>query len=255
MSSNILVIPDMQVKPEQALEHIAALGNFIVTHKPDIIVNLGDMWDMPSLSSYDRSTKKAEGRRVDQDIAAGNAAMDVLLHDLRKLQSKQRAQKKKVYTPRLVFLVGNHEERIMRHVNVNPELSGFLDYSHLALADWEVCDFLVPINIEGILFAHYFYNPNSSRPYGGSIINRLNKVKESFVQGHEQTFIFDRQYTPSRTLTGIVAGAFYMHDEEYKGPQGNTHWRGVIMLHDAHEGDYRKEEIPLQHLLTCYGGS
>lgn len=255
MSSNILVIPDTQCKEGQEWPHLAALGSWIATHQPDVIVHLGDHFDMESLSSYDRGTKKAEGKRVYQDIAAGKAAMDVLLHDLRKLQAKQRYQRKRIYTPRLIFLIGNHEERIMRHVNANPELEGFLDYSHLGLEEWEVYDFLEPVNVENILFAHYFYNPNSGRPFGGSIVNRLNKVKESFVQGHEQTFIFDRQYTAQRTLTGLVAGAFYMHDEDYKGPQGNTHWRGVIMLHDAEDGDYRKEEIPLSHLLERYSNA
>lgn len=252
MSSNILVIPDTQCKEGQEWPHLAALGQYIVKHRPEVIVHLGDHWDMPSLSSYDRGTRKAEGKRVYQDIAAGNAAMDVLLHDLRKLQSKQRKHKIKVYKPRMVFLIGNHEERIMRHVNANPELHGFLDYSHLSLSEWEVSDFLIPKEVEGILFAHYFYNPNSGRPFGGSITNRLNKVKESFIQGHEQTLLFDRQYTPNRTLTGLVAGAFYLHDEEYKGAQGNTHWRGVIMLHDAEGGDYRKEEIPIDYLMEKY---
>lgn len=252
MSSNILVIADTQCKEGQEWPHLAALGSLIVKQRPDVVVHIGDHWDMPSLSSYDIGTKKAEGRRVYQDIAAGNAAMDVLLHDLRKLQAKQRIQKIKVYRPRLVFLVGNHEERIMRHVNANPELAGFLDYSHLALADWEVHEFLKPVDIEGILFAHYFYQPNTGRPIGGAIANRLNKIKESFVAGHEQTKLHDRHYTHNRVLTGLVAGAFYLHDEEYKGFQGNDHWRGCNMLHNASEGDYRLEELPINYIMDEY---
>ena len=252
MASNILVIPDCQVKEGDPLEHLAALGSYIVKHRPDIIVNLGDFYDFPSLSSYDMGTKKAEGNRIYQDIAAGNAAMDVLLHKLRKLQAKQKKQKVKIYKPRMVFLLGNHCDRMMRYVNENPELAGFLDYSHLALQDWEVYDFLKPIKIEGILFAHYFYQPNTGRPIGGAIANRLNKIKESFVQGHEQTLLFDRHYTLERVITGLVAGSFYQHDEGYKSHQGNTHWRGCLMLHDVSEGDYRLEELPIDFIMEKY---
>lgn len=88
MPANILLIADTQTKEGQEWPHLAKLGDFIVRRRPDVIVHIGDHWDMPSLSSYDRGTRKAEGKRVYQDIAAGNAAMDVLLHDLKKLQAR-----------------------------------------------------------------------------------------------------------------------------------------------------------------------
>lgn len=51
---------------------------------------------------------------------------------------------------------------------------------------------------------------------------------------------------------GLVAGAFYMHDEEYKGPQANNHWRGVCMLNNVHDGVYDLETISLRSLLGKY---
>ncbi|GAA4647912.1 hypothetical protein GCM10023116_01740 [Kistimonas scapharcae] len=250
MASNILLIADTQCKPEQEWPHLAQLGRFIVDKRPDVIVHIGDHWDMPSLSAYDRGTAKAEGKRVYQDIAAGNAAMDVLLHDLHKLQAKQRRNKEKVYKPRKVFCVGNHEQRIIRHVNANPELQGFLDYSHLKLDGWEAYDFLEPVQIEGILFSHYFANPHSGKPIGGTIQNRLNKIKESFVQGHQQAFMYDKVYTLNRVLCGIVAGAFYLHDEEYMGHQGNRqHWRGICMLKDAEDGHFAVDEYRIEDIM------
>lgn len=251
MASNILLIADTQTKEGQEWPHLAKLGDFIIRRRPDVIVHIGDHWDFESLSSYDRGTRRAEGKRVYQDIAAGNAAMDVLLHDLKKLQAKQRKHKEKLYKPRMVFCTGNHEERLERHVNANPELHGFLDYSHLNLADWEVYDFLEVARVEGILFSHYFANPGTGKPIGGTVQNRLNKIKESFVQGHQQTFQFDKVYTLNRTLTGLVAGAFYLHDEGYMGPQGNRqHWRGCVMLDNAQDGDYAIEEIRMADLMA-----
>ena len=251
MASNILLIADTQTKEGQEWPHLAKLGAFITRRKPDVIVHIGDHWDMPSLSSYDRGTRKAEGKRVYQDIAAGNAAMDVLLHDLHKLQTRQRKNKEKLYKPRMIFCIGNHEERIARHVNANPELHGFLGYDKLKLDGWEVYDFLEVAEVEHILFSHYFANPSSGKPIGGTIQNRLNKIKESFVQGHQQAFMHDKVHTLKRTLTGLVAGAFYIHDEGYMGPQGNRqHWRGVVMMNHAQEGTYALEEIRLEDLLA-----
>ena len=251
MPSNILVIADTQCKPGQQWPHLAKLSQFIVRRRPDVIVHIGDHWDMPSLSAYDKGTGKAEGRRVKEDIEAGNAAMDVLLHDLRLLQARQRKNKKKPYTPKMVFITGNHEYRKDRYLNNNPELQGLLGKELFNLEDWEVYDFLEVAEVEGILFSHYFANPGSGRPFGGSIQNRLNKIKESFVQGHQQTFMHDKVHTLKRTLTGLVAGAFYVHDEEYMGYQGNRqHWRGVVMLNNAAEGTYALEEIRLEDLLA-----
>ena len=68
-----LVIGDTQSKPGTPTEHIEALGNLIVERQPDVIIHIGDNWDMESLSSYDEDTFKMEGRRIEDDIEAGRA--------------------------------------------------------------------------------------------------------------------------------------------------------------------------------------
>ena len=248
----ILVIPDTQVKPGVPLDHLQACGNYIVRKRPDVIVHLGDHWDMASLSSYDKGTKRSEGRRVQEDIEAGLQGMEVLLAPLNALQMRQKTNKKKVYRPRMIFCTGNHEERIMRHVNSNAQLDGFLGYESLRLNDmgWEVYDFLEPVTIEGITFAHYFYNPNSGRPYGGQIQNKINKIKTSFVQGHCQGLEIGTETTNAgKKIWGIVAGSFYMHEEEYKGYQGNGHWNGILMLHNVQDGDFSPTIVNMDYLL------
>ena len=54
----LLFIPDTQIKNGVNLDHIQALGNYILDKKPDIIVCIGDWWDMPSLSSYEKKGSK-----------------------------------------------------------------------------------------------------------------------------------------------------------------------------------------------------
>jgi hypothetical protein len=250
-----LLIPDTQVKEGAPLEHLAALGNYIVAKRPDVIIHIGDHWDMPSLSSYDRGKKAMEGRRVLADIEAGKRAMEVLLTPLWNLQAKQRANKKKVYQPRMEFCIGNHEERIARHVESNPELDGSLGYEDLCLDSfgWNVNPFLSPVTIDGISYAHYFYNPLSGRPYGGAINNKLNKVKSSFTMGHVQGLQIATETTNTgNKIWGLVAGSFYLHDETYKGPQGNDHFRGIVMKHNVKDGDYSPCIVDIHYLMEEY---
>ena len=245
------VIPDTQVKPGVKLNHLTAAGNYIVEKRPEVIVHLGDHWDMSSLSSYDRGTKKAEGKRYQDDIVAGLEGMMALLGPIKDLQRKQKYQKIKQYNPRMVFLIGNHEERIMRHVNANPELAGKLGYQDLKLEKygWEVHDFTKPVNIDGVWYAHYFYNAMSGRALGGKAHTKLTNLGFSFTMGHQQgleTAI--KALNNGDTIRGTVAGSFYQHEEAYKGPQGNKHWHGCLYKHEVEKGNYCLMELSMTYL-------
>jgi hypothetical protein len=67
---NLLVIGDPHAHPDYDNDRFTDLGRFIVKARPDMVVCIGDMADMPSLSSYDRGTKGFEGRRYKKDIEA-----------------------------------------------------------------------------------------------------------------------------------------------------------------------------------------
>lgn len=238
MIRKLLLIPDTQVKPGVDLAHLAQLGVDIVNERPDVIVHIGDHWDMPSLSSYDRGTAKAEGRRVLDDLDAGNLGMELIVGPLKQLQAKQRASGKKVYKPKMYFHMGNHEDRIRKYENNNPALLGALATDRLNLSMWNVVPFLQVNVLEDVHFSHYFYNPNTGRPYSGTMEFRLGKLKRSFVQGHEQGLKYATEAVGDNRIHGLMAGSFYLHDEDYKGPQGNNHWRGHCYLHNVSNGSF-----------------
>ena len=252
----ILVIPDTQTKPGVPIGHLSACGHYIVDKKPDVVVHIGDHWDMPSLSSYDKKTSRCfEGRRVLNDIKAGNEAMAELMAPLESYNRKQRAQKGKQYKPRKVFCLGNHEARIARAIEDNPSYEGLLGYDRLALGDWEVHGFLDIVNIHDILFSHYFVNTSSllKGTLGGTIEGKLQRIGNSFVMGHQQTLQFGARYLNDGTAhIGLVAGAFYQHHEDYMGPQGNHHWRGCVMLNDVRDGKFDPMFLSLDYLLRRY---
>jgi len=248
----ILVIPDCQTKPGVDTSHLDWLGKYIVKVRPDIIVNLGDFFDMPSLSSYDKGKASIEGRRISEDIEFSRNALEQITRPLRALQKKGN----QAYNPRLVFILGNHEQRIVRYTENNPELQGSISYDTLGIKElgWELYDFLEVVNIEGILFSHYFANPMSGRPYTGRAHSLVQRVGKSFVQGHRQELDYCcRELVDGDKQFGLVAGAFYLHDEGYKGYQGNKHWRGVIVLHEVQNGWGDAMFVSTEYLRRKYG--
>jgi hypothetical protein len=253
MTVRHLFIPDVQAKEGVPTEHLSWIGNYIVDKKPEVIIQIGDFADMPSMSSYDKGNKSFEGRRYKKDIKAAKEAMDTLLGPLRRYNQKQRQLKHAQYKPRMVLTLGNHEERIARAVEAQAELEGVIGYHDLPYEDWEVHDYLKPVVIDGVMYVHYLSNPMSGKPYGGTSLNQLNKVQHSFCVGHKQTLDVATYFTPLGKQTwGIIAGACYLHDEEYKGYQGNAHFRGVIMLNDVKGGTFSPWFIPLDYLRARY---
>lgn len=249
-----LFLPDCQVKPGVDLSYLSWIGQYIVDKKPDVIVCIGDFSDCESLSSYDKGKKSFEGRRYKADMQAAKEGMDLLLGPMREHNERAVEGHRKQYKPRMVMTLGNHEERIMRVCNENPELDGVMGYHDLPYGDWEVYDYLQPVEIDGILYCHFNPNPMTGKPRGGRAALQLEKVGKSFCVGHAQTLDVAVRYLPSgEQQWGIIAGACYLHDESYKSYVGNHHFRGVIMLHDVKDGGFDPMIVSLDYLKERYG--
>lgn len=253
--SNILVIPDVQVKPGVDISHLKWLGQYIVDKRPEKIVCIGDFADMPSLSSYDVGKKSFEGRRYRADVEASHNAMNDLLGPLFIHNIRQARFKQKQYHPRMVLTLGNHENRINKAVENDPKLEGTIGIEDLQYEDfgWEVYPFLDVVVIDGVAFSHYFTTGTAGRP--ASTANaQLNKVHMSCIAGHQQGLqIATGKRADGALLTSIIAGSFYLHDEEYMGQQGNKHWRGALMLHGVEDGKFDLNLLPMRYLEEKYG--
>lgn len=251
-SLKIMVIPDTQVKHGESTEYLSAIGQYIVDKKPDVVVMLGDFWDMHSLSSYDKGKTSFEGRRVTEDIEAGKAGMKAMLKPLKDYKANHSD-----YNPRMVFTVGNHDFRLQRVADNNSEYDGFIGMHLLELEnDWEVVPFLKPIVIQGISFVHYLTHPMNGKPMGGNALAQLKAIGSSFVVGHKQTLdVAMMPVLDGNMRIGIIAGASYPFDEAYKGTQlGNKHFRGLVMLHEAKEGYADPSFISTEFLINRLKG-
>ena len=252
-----LVIPDCQVKPGVPLEHLDWLGQYIVAKKPDVIVQIGDFADMESLSFYDVGKKAFEGRRYKNDIDVVRQGMAKLLGPLHSEQSKAIKNHRERYQPTLVLTLGNHEDRITRAIESDPKLEGVLSLEDLKYQEdgWEVHPYLEPVIIDGIVYNHYFPSGQMGRPCT-SARAILNKYHMSCFAGHQQgRDIAYGKRADGKTITAIIAGSFYQHEETYLNPVTNNHWRGIYVLHEVEDGSFDEMAVSLNYLKRKYGGN
>lgn len=250
MSKRIFIIPDTQCRAGEPNRHLLWVGKAIKRYEPDYVVHMGDHWDMPSLSTFTAlGSKDKENARIHLDIKAGNTGMDLIEEGMDGFQPSRK-----------IILRGNHEHRLDRYIGTDPRLAGVLGPHLFNDRDygWEIIPYKNgspgAVELEGVIFAHYFANPNTGKAISGTIQNRLSKIGNSFVQGHQQGLLQGNvQYATGKIQHGIVAGSCYLHDEDYKG-MANAHWRGVVVLNETRKGTFCEMPLTLDYLCREYEG-
>lgn len=248
-----VVIPDPHATPEADNRRADWASKLIIDVKPDVVVNLGDAADMASLSTYDKGKRDFHGRSYKADI---NSHLDFQA----RLWEPIRSRKKKMSFR--VVLEGNHERRVERALDLSPELAGtigFNDFDFDSHYDEVVrYDGGTPgvIELDGILFAHYFITGVSGRPIGGERPAHmlLDKIGASCIAGHLHTFDFATRINISgRTRNGLVAGCFHEHNPGWAGNIGHLWKRGLCVLRNVKDGDFDLQFISMEALRDEYG--
>lgn len=246
MGKTIYVIPDTQSKC--GVENpLIAVACHISELKPDYIIHLGDHWDFPSLSQYDKGKKSHRAKTYRKDCEAGNHAMQEFFEVLDEQWPEHENVCEKI------ILVGNHEYRRDRAMEYGPD--ELIDLMDLVTPDYTRWDKVIPFlkvhKIEGIYFCHYFQQDASDRPISKPQ-QLLSKRHRSMIAGHKQGF----EYAESITMEGdriqaIIAGSCYYHDEGYKG-HTNHHFRGTLTLRTIKAGQFDYSIHSLTSLDRAY---
>lgn len=248
-----LVIPDPHAHADHPNDRADWIGQLIVDLKPDVVINLGDMWDLPSFSGYDKGKARFHGRAYRKDLDAG------LEFDDRLWTPTRRAKKKR---PLRIFLEGNHEERMKRALDQQPELEGTIGFKDFQLDRNydEIIQYVgqTPgtITVDGIVYAHYFVSGVMARNVGGEhpAYTLLTKQFSSATCGHLHTFDYCiRTDANGRRLHGLVAGVAQDYDSDWAGEVNKLWSRGVVIKRGVENGDYDLEWVSLQRLKQVYG--
>lgn len=250
--STHLVVSCSHAHYEHDNERATWLGKLIVDVRPDVVVHLGDGADMPSLSSFDKGTKASIGRTYEKDIAAFQDFQDRMWEPVRK-------QKKKM--PYSVYLLGNHEQRIVKAVNAAPELEGAISVDDLELPVWY--NDVVPydgntpgiIELSGIWYAHYFVSGALGRAISSehTAYTLVNKAGASCTQGHTHEFDYCvRSKVDGSKMHGLVVGCYQDYTNDWAGKIATQWDRGVVVKRNVEDGTYDHEWISLKSMKKEY---
>ncbi|MCB0370653.1 MAG: metallophosphoesterase [Bdellovibrionales bacterium] len=248
-----LVLPDSHAHPKYNNDRALLVAQLISDLRPDVVVNLGDMWDMASMSNYEKGRASFVGRNYRDDLDAGLDFDDKLWYKVRK------NKKRKPYS---VFLEGNHEFRMKRALDIQPELQGvisFKDYDLNRNYD-EVVEYEgnTPgvVTIDGIDYAHYFTSGVMGRPIGGEhpAYSLLTKQYTSCTCGHIHVTDFATRTRPNgKRIIGCVAGVFQDYNSDWAGEINKLWWRGLIIKRNVQDGNYDPEWVSIERLKQIYG--
>jgi hypothetical protein len=252
MGKKHLVIPDSHAHYKHHNRRAEWLGKLILDTKPDVVIHLGDSADMPSLSGYDKGKKSFQGRTYRADI-------DAHLDFNTRLWDTVRAAKRRL--PHRYILEGNHEHRIVKAIDVQPELDGAISLDDLRMLDFY--DEFIQYNgrspgvveIDGIAYAHFFISGVMGKSIGG-----LHPAYAILQKGYRTATAGDLHLLDYRLLTGIggrrlqamVAGCYQDYDSDWAGEANSLWWRGVIVKNNVENGSYDPTFISLEAIRKEY---
>lgn len=258
MTKDILVVPDCHAHPGYDNQRADWLGQYIKDSKPDVVVNMGDTFDMPSLSRYEKGKVSSYESSYEKDIISGVDFLDRMWHPIRKSKKKR---------PLSIFLEGNHEHRLKSFLESNDyhQLEG--NSVGIGYKDYQLSDYHQEIvyyegqtpgiySLEGISFAHFMVSGLMGRPIGGEhhASSLIAKNHSSCVVAHSHTLDFAvRGTVTGKTIMGLVSGVYQDYKSGWAGKINELWFPCVINLRGAEDGRYDPEVISLSRLCREYG--
>ena len=241
-----VVIGDPHCTPKASNERFLWAGRLAADVGATHIICMGDFCSMDSLSSYDKKKKSFEGRRYEKDMDHSHQALALFNKGLGK------------HKPRKIMIHGNHEDRIDRFVDENPELEGKMSISDLQFKEygWQEVPFKQIKIVSGVHYVHYLPNGIMGRAISGENIARsiLNKHKVSATVGHCHLLDYAVATLPNgKKLQALSAGCYLTHPEFFAKDTQHMWWSGIIVKREVNNGSYNVETIDMKAIRKEYG--
>ena len=168
MIKKILLAYDVHLDTRVPKEY-QLFKKFVKDFKPDEVMLGGDFMDVSALSHWDYDKKrKMEGRRYNKECEVANKELDYL-------------QK---YSKKVTYLEGNHEQRVQRYLDKNPEMEGIIEIP-LVLNLYERGIKYYPLNTYYKLGHLYFTHGLYTNEFHAK--KTLLNVGKNIVTGHLHT--------------------------------------------------------------------
>lgn len=246
----VVIIGDAHVDDEQSLARFKAAGKFIADKKPDYVVIIGDFLTLNCLSAWDRNKRlKMENRRYFKEIAAGNLALDYLHAGMKVLKTK----------PKLIYIKGNHENRLDRYLDTDPTFVGSVSIeADLKLKErgWTVVEYKDVYYVDGVAFTHIPVSSNGSSIGNPTVAQKaLRLFSTSVVFGHTHTLdhAAEHRHGSKHLCQALSVGCFFEKVDEYAQGSKTDYWRGLVTLDIYHANRFDIETTSLSNVVKKYG--
>lgn len=231
----IVMLNDQHV-PFHDVDTIKAVNHGLKHMKPNRVILGGDVVDFYSISRFDKDPL----RRLHLDVEV--SAVEHYLADLRKA----------VPEAKIVYLPGNHEDRLQRYIHVHaPELAwvdelklpGLLHLEDFDI-DWHPSRWYP---YRGVIYSHL----DRANKYGGYTAKNVGlDVGQSLVHGHSHKTghvrIGERDFYDN--------GCLCQAEMEYMAASGPTAWSQAFMVVDYIGGKPYFTQVPIKNHQYVYDG-
>ncbi len=113
----VIVLPDLQI-PYHDEAALSAVEKYMADERWDEWVQLGDFVDLDHLSKFSKdAARKLNGKSLEGDYAAGRKILD----------KHSRILRKKNPACKMTLIEGNHEIRVEKFIDANPQLQGSIE--------------------------------------------------------------------------------------------------------------------------------
>ena len=226
----VLFIGDLHQDPRHPhrIDVLAWAARFGSDRKVGRVVQVGDWGTFDGASFHDKNDT-LRGRlkpTIKQDLDNQKDSLATF-----------HANKGADWNPKLDITLGNHENRIHRFENANPETAGMFSNeleTNFAQFGWQTRPYGEVMFIQGVGMSHHPTN-GAGRAFGGKTgpQRAANELTSSFISGHTHAF---QHYTSGKI--GMVSGVDVMEVgcalpqgevEDYAVHSINNWWHGLVV--------------------------
>jgi len=231
------------------LDRFHWLAAFVNHKKPDVLIDGGDFDDFGSLCTHERNeTYKGKLKHS-------------LAKDLEQAARARAILKKEItHSCRQIAVLGNHEERIWRYEDANPEMYGIPSSIYLEIltsTGWEVYRFKDTVNVAGVDFTHVPFN--KGKEFGGENATRAaaKAAQRDIVFGHiHELQMFHDGKLNNNSVMAICGGCFmpdgYIPSYAKKDRKEYFYGAWEFLVKDGRIKSFKAYHI--SELEACYGG-
>lgn len=216
----VIVIPDCQIPYHDKLS-MRAVERYMADEEWDEVIYMGDFMDFHQLAKF----TKDEPEALTKSLAADYNVANVILDRHKMVVNSERTTKK----PKWTYLFGNHEDRVRRFMEENPQTKGLLDVDvNLRLKErgFKVVKSYPNGDVHRIGNAYFHHGLYTSQNHAAKMVSNFG-VNIFYGHTHDVQLCSKVLWGKDKTIVGQSLGCLCRYDLDYVGTKP-TNWSQAI---------------------------